>query len=284
MSLRKLLVVLATGSMTVLAAPAMAQDAVGIEERKADSRTSDEDTIVVRGEREKAVRQAVRERGDRALRDSQIVGAMNSDGGAANFGKEQIDWQRVFFARQMETNSPLARYAHAFRMASCALTSVGEDAAAYVETDGGPEWAKVTEAFRGQHRQCVESAARGAPAMMVNAALAEMLVMRFVDEPPLRALGVNADEAEDFIRGNHAEIVDSDLATVGRCLAVFAPGYSYDLLFTNPGSRDEKKALETLYRNAPECGVAETPKGISPVYQRTSVAMGLFAWYGLARS
>ena len=117
--------------------------------------------------------------------------------------------------------------------------------------------------------------------MMVNAALAELLVARFVDEPPLFAQAVDGNIAQEFILGPDGNAPQSDLATIGRCLAVYVPGMGYDLLYTGLGSKQEKESLEAIYQSAPECGVTKMPGKVSKVYQRAAIAMGLFQWYGL---
>ncbi|MCM8557027.1 hypothetical protein [Sphingomicrobium sediminis] len=185
-----------------------------------------------------------------------------------------IDWQLLYLLREQNKNSVRDRYGHAGYMAQCALASVGEDAVSYVDVSAEPDYEALMKAFKGRHAQCVNSAQRAAPVYMVNAALAEMLVVNALPQPPLRAEGVDTARAADFVFGPEPE---SDINTVARCAVVYSPGLAYDVLFTSPDSKEERAALELLYANTPECGLSERPK-MEPIYQRTSLAVALFKW------
>lgn len=287
MKIDRSLLTTACVAIGLVATPAHAQDAAqgdgeGEAREAADEYVDPRVPIVIQARRqERRERQTnYRTRGNGRIADGTTVGQPGSANSAIEPGREAIDWQRVFFERESKKNSPVDRYGHASYMAHCAIKSVGAEAADYVDTDWAGDYERLQEAFRGKHRHCVNSAQRAAPAMMVNAALAEILVTDLVPEPPLHAQAVDGTRAEQFILGDGAS--QSDFATIGRCLAVFVPGYGYDLLFLEPGSREEKQHLEAMYRAAPECGLEERPSEISPVYQRTAIAMGLFRWYGFS--
>ena len=194
--------------------------------------------------------------------------------------EDEIDFGAAGLARRFDTNNPVARYGHAGEMAECVLASVGNGAASYVSTEFETEYETLWKAYRGRHLHCVNSAERGAPIMMVNAALAELLVVRNVDQPPLRAAAVDSGRAWSFIQGPEGV---SHIATVGRCIVALSPGYAYDVLFTTPGYPDEREALDRAYSNSPECGLTERPKGrMSTIYQRMALTMALFNWYDVS--
>lgn len=193
--------------------------------------------------------------------------------------KFKVDWQLVGLARQQETYSTADRYRHAAFMASCVLASIGEDAAKYVDVDDDPRFRRMERAYRGRHMQCANAAERATPIQFVNGAMAEMLVLAKVDVPPLRAERLPADRVNSFLGGPRVLI---DLPALGRCLAVYSPGYGYDLFYTLPGSKEEEQALDRLYNNSPECGIAARPAKVDTVQQRLAVALGLFRWYGIS--
>lgn len=237
--------------------------------------------IVVQGRREERRAKQTRRRDNRMMTEQTYVGSEQVDTEGPDMFTQTVDWTLLGMVRAGEANNPLDRYAHAWFMAKCAVDSVGEKAADYVDLDWAGEYPLVVEAFEHRHKQCVNAAVRAAPVMMVNAALAEQVVVRYVPEPPLYAQGVDGAKAERFIHGADGQAPDSDLATIGRCLAVYVPGFGYDMLFTNPGTKEERDALDSLYAAAPECGLQARPRKVSPVYQRNAIAMGLFAWYGM---
>ncbi|MBW0144922.1 hypothetical protein [Sphingomicrobium clamense] len=238
----------------------------------------DDRAIVVEGEREEVEeRRPVRQYKGRRSVDQYGV----QTGGEGLNGELNVDWQLIGMLRQLETNSLMSRYGHAGFMAYCVITSVGNGAAAYVDTSSEPDYQELLRAYRYKHMQCANAAERAAPAMLVNAAIAEMLVVRNVAPPPLRAKKDEIDmvKASVFLRGPEG---DSNIATVGRCATIFSPGYAYDVLYTEPGSDEEEEALNDLYANTPECGLSEAPDGLDTIFQRTALAMGLFKWRGIS--
>lgn len=265
---------------TLLAAGAalLAFPGVGYAQEREQERDNDDRVIVVEGEREEVEeRRPVRQYKKRRSVDQYGV----QTGGEGLNGSLNVDWQLIGMLRQLETNSLMSRYGHAGFMAYCVITSIGNGAAAYVDTSSEPDYQELLRAYRYKHMQCADAAERAAPAMLVNAAIAEMLVVRNVAPPPLRT---NADDidmvkASVFLRGPEG---DSNIATVGRCAAIFSPGYAYDVLYTEPGSKEEEEALNDLYTNTPECGLAEAPEGLDTIFQRTALAMGLFKWKGIS--
>lgn len=196
-----------------------------------------------------------------------------------NDTKQKVNWQLVGLVRQQESFSTADRYRHAAHMASCVISSIGDDAGKYIDFADKPRFKKMERAYRGRHMQCAKSAERATPMQFVNGVMAEMLVLKNVDVPPLRQREVEAREANDFIGHNRLLM---DLATLGRCIAVHSPGYGYDLFYTLPGSDEEKELLDRTYRNTPECGVNARPKKIDTVQQRLAIALGLYRWYGLS--
>lgn len=236
-----------------------------------------ERSIIVEGERqEEEVRRPQRTYKKRRSVDNFGV----QTGGEGLNGELNVDWQLVGMLRQLETNSLMSRYGHAGFMAYCAITSVGNRAADYVDTSSEPTYEALLHAYRYRHMQCADAAERASPAMLVNAAIAEMLVVRNVAPPPLRENAADIDmvKASVFLRGPEG---DSNIATVGRCAAIFSPGYAYDVLYTEPGSKDELEALNDLYSHTPECGLSVAPEGLDPIFQRTALAMALFKWRGI---
>lgn len=283
-------------AMTVLAAsgfvatPSLAQ--------QQDQDRDEDRTIIVEGERQERERPSdtdrtvpKRIRHDQRIASSGAMGATGVEGGhgadgsvgsmkdAYEFGSVKVDWARAKAGRELDTKSPVVRYGDAGRMAYCSLLSVGDGASAYVDTSPDPDYDALTHAYRYKHIQCADAAERSSPAEMVNAALAEMLVMKNVEQPPLRAEAVDAGAAQQFMASGKSS---NGLDAIGRCAAVFSPGYAFDVLYTTPGSPEEREMFDLLYANTPECGLRERPAKVNTVYQRMAVAMGLYRWYGLS--
>ena len=260
-----------------LACGLLAFPAASLAQEKSDEDRDDDRTIVVEGEREEpAERRPVRTYKQRRSVDQFGV----QTGGEGANGALNVDWQLIGMLRQLETNSLMSRYGHAGFMAYCVITSIGNGAADYVDTSSEPTYEALLHAYRYRHMQCADASERASPAMLVNAAIAEMLVVRNVAPPPLRANPDDIDlvKASVFLAGPEG---DSNIATVGRCAAIFSPGYAYDVLYTEPGSEEELEALNDLYSNTPECGLGEAPEGLDTIFQRTALAMGLFKWKGI---
>lgn len=193
--------------------------------------------------------------------------------------KYVVDWKLVGMVREQASYSTAERYRYAAHMANCVLASRGNKAAEYIDIDDKPQFKKLERAYRGRHMQCANSAERASPMMFVNGVMAEMLVLANVDVPPLRAEDLPAEQVNSFLGGPRVLI---DLPALGRCLAVYSPGYGYDLFYTLPGSDEEEEALDRMYRNSPECGVTERPEKVDTVQQRLAIALGLFRWYGIS--
>ena len=198
---------------------------------------------------------------------------------ASLYGRAIVNWETTKATHELDSKSPLVLYGVAGRMAYCALLSAQDGVRDYIDTSAEPDYEALTKAFRYKHMQCSDSAERASPAEMVNAALAEMMVMGAVAQPPLRANVIDQAAAASFLSAGGSQ---TGLDAIGRCAAIFSPGFAFDVLYTKPGSDEEAAMLDLLYANSPECGLKERPKKISTVYQRMALAMGLYRWYGLS--
>lgn len=246
----------------------------------AQERTQDEDEILIEGERTPAETRRVERESRPSKRQSlgQDQAAAPSNGGSETAITDP-DWELLEMMRHANSNSPLYRYGLAIAMADCVVASVGDGAAEYVVVEDDPEFTALA-ARMGRHQQCANSLPMGVPARLLNAALAEKMILRQVAQPDLIASDVPMPAAAIFIAGGRDEV---DFATVARCLVVNAPGYAYDLLLTAPGKSSEREAFADLYAAAPECGVAGGIKGVSRVAQRLPIALALFQWNELGR-
>ena len=92
---------------------------------------------------------------------------------------------------------------------------------------------------------------------------------------------VDVNEAEEF--SGLVPGAAPDFAMIGRCVAVYSPGLVQAVLATEPGSREERAAIDTLYAATPECGLSQAPGKVSPSYQRGVFAMGLYRWWQRSR-
>ncbi|MBW0144921.1 hypothetical protein [Sphingomicrobium clamense] len=189
------------------------------------------------------------------------------------------------FEREWSIREMLASpesYTRAHRLASgvsrCVVERAGAEAGSYL---GGPMtgdegFEALTEALTKDHRRCIQSDAQGIPMTIVNAALAEQVILAAGPELEPRAMSLNQDEADAFTTMGPNVKVNFDI--IGRCAAVYSPGLTYEVLKTEPGSDEELSALNKLYTNTPECGLRESPDGAPTGYQRGVLAAGLYHW------
>jgi hypothetical protein len=164
----------------------------------------------------------------------------------------------------------------ASKIAECLARRGGENAGGYL---GGvllkdPNYSRVTQVLKGKFSNCRREVGNASP-FAINGALAEQLLL--AEAPKL----ADREPAEDKLAG---QMFFGDfsgpvaLDNVAGCLAVYSPGLSYKVLQTKPDSPEEAAALSALYSQSPECGIAATPSGFEPEYQRGVIATALHGW------
>lgn len=170
-----------------------------------------------------------------------------------------------------------ADYRLAQSVGSCLVRKMGEGAGAMVDlsAEEAASYEALGKVLNDKRDGCVHREAIGIPMGLVNAALAEAVVREKAPivspmTPELRA------EADAFVTGGEERVT---FATIGRCLAVEAPGAAAALLGTKAGSSHEAEALAALYAKAPQCGLKQSPDGVPETYQRAMVALGVWGWY-----
>ena len=171
---------------------------------------------------------------------------------------------------------PAKKYAAAKTVVDCLIRRAPKEAGSMV---GGPmtsdeNYAALTKALSRRYSRCVENGASGISMALVNGALAEELLRKENATLESRAMKVDVTAAEKFYGAGQSPT----MASIGRCLAIYSPGMSKDVLLSSPGSAEEKAALSSLFAKSPECGVRATPADIPIEEQRSAVASGLYLW------
>ena len=146
---------------------------------------------------------------------------------------------------------------------------------------GGPmtndeKYEALAKALKSDHRSCIKAESSGIPMTIVNAALAERVILGEGPQLEPRAMSLDQNVADAFTTMAPGVKINFDI--IGRCAAVYSPGLTYKVLETEPGSDAELEALNSLYKNTPECGLRESPDGAPTGYQRGVLAAGLYHW------
>ena len=180
------------------------------------------------------------------------------------------------FQKQMELESldrdnPQNRnYAGAKVMASCVVRRSKEKAN---ELFGGPltndpDYQNLSNVLTKKYRNCLVSGADGVPMYVINAALAEQIL---IDEN----LKVDNRTVTPAFYLEDGKI--TSLEGLSRCLSAHSPQMTLRYLESKPGSENEKAELTKLYGSTPQCGVTE-PVNLSEVEQRALLATSLYQW------
>ncbi|MCM8557031.1 hypothetical protein [Sphingomicrobium sediminis] len=196
----------------------------------------------------------------------------------------EADIDRSYFASDLSLSNLLDDPAGAAGMvraagtlADCLVRAGGNSAGGLI---GGPgtndaEYARLMRGVTVTYAQCKTPRARGLHPYFVNGALAERLLLSQNRDWVPRAANVNAAQAQSFYQPQRGQ---SGMENVGRCAAVFSPGFVIQVLMTEAGSDAEEDALDALYAATPECGLRERPEAIPEIYQRSALAVGLWLW------
>lgn len=191
-----------------------------------------------------------------------------------------LRFEREWSVREMMTSPETYSRAHklASGVSECVVKRAGAEAGTLL---GGPmtedeEFEALSSALTKEHRSCIRAEAAGIPMTIVNAALAEKVILSNEHDLEPRAMSLNQDEADAFTTMGPNVSINFDI--IGRCAAVYSPGLVHEVLETEPGSDGEMEALNKLYANTPECGLRESPDGAPTGYQRGVLAAGLYHW------
>lgn len=187
-------------------------------------------------------------------------------------------FEREFDRRKIDFSSPdiAIAYRDSKSVAGC-LASIEEGPLSpYV---GGPlsedpKYKLLSKRLRKSADKCIKPNP-AALQMLVGASIAELQVLGHEGTYEPRAMSLNSDEAEAFYTPkNGSATVDH----IGRCVAVYSPGLSVDVLKAEVGSPAEEQALDKLYKSTPECGLSARPASVPNVLQRAAIAFGLHDW------
>lgn len=190
----------------------------------------------------------------------------------------RMNWtQKLYELKKLDISDPVQKsYAGATIMAKCVVRRGKDNAPGYFggPMTSDPNYKNLSGVLTGKYSNCLEPEVSGVPMFVVNAALAEQLLLR--DKPELsdKPMSLNMDEANAFYLTD-GKITSHD--ALARCVAVNSPGIVMKFLETQPGSTEEEEALKTTFASTPECGVA-TPPDIANVEHREMLATGLYEW------
>ena len=188
------------------------------------------------------------------------------------------DFENLFNSEQLIGSPEKASQAYAVgtSIARCVVNISGERSG---ELLGGPNtddagYRDLSRALQRRYSACLRDGG-AVPPMIVNYGIAETLVLR--SDAPLedRATRVNVDEAATF-QGNAQGPATMD--SIARCLTVYSPGLAHKVVQSDAASPEEGAALQALYSQTPECGLAAPPATIPSVFQRGSLAVALYQW------
>lgn len=187
----------------------------------------------------------------------------------SNFSGEYDSRVRLNFE-----NKPQAAQSEARAVADCLLTRAKGKAADMLAGSNDLNFSKLQKALTGKYSQCNRVSAAGVPLVVINTALAEAILRSENRSFQAHTNPTDWAAAKAFYTSANGVTMDS----LGRCLAVYSPGMINSVLATPAGSASEKKALEALYAETPECGVRVMPAGIPADEQRNALATGLYSW------
>lgn len=187
------------------------------------------------------------------------------DGRKIMFGQEQQIRQGMRL-----NNIETERYRVAQEVADCLFSAMGEKVETVIPTQSNDGAIVIVGS------SCFKQARAEVDKDSVMGALSEQLIKRKGKSYEPRALSVDVDAAERF--SGLVPGASPDFAMIGRCLAVYSPGLVQEVLETDPGTRQERKAVDRVYASTPECGLAKRPEQVPTTYQRSAFAVGLYDW------
>lgn len=197
-------------------------------------------------------------------------------------GRRMLHFEENIIRNGMITPSLDAdSYGYAKDMSDCLIKSMGTEAESLLgDTSESEDGSIVIKATVKKYRTaCIMHRGHLVPQQTLSAALAEAMLARNGATFDRRAMVVDVNRAEEFSGLVPGAAYDFEM--IGRCAAVYSPGLVSDVLATEPGSKEERKALDALYASTPECGLAERPGKVPLSYQRGVFAMGLYRWWKL---
>lgn len=191
--------------------------------------------------------------------------------------KANSDFQKQYELKKLDLKDPIqAQYAGAVITAKCVVRRSKGTASQYVGGPGtaDPQYSNLAELLAKKFSNCIEVGDKGTPMFVVNAALAEQLLL--ADETALadKPQSLDMDKANAFYLTN-GKITSLD--ALARCVAVNSPGMVQKVLKAEAGSESEAAAIAAAFSRTPECGVATPPK-IANVEHREMLATGLYQW------
>ena len=196
----------------------------------------------------------------------------------ANQRVNRAEFRREFDVRKLVADSSAAAPLHknATDIAECVLRRARASAPDFLggHLAGDPEYRRLSDALAGRHKRCAEINGE-ATAIAISGALAEQLVAASSPQLEDRAPSVNEDDARHFF-GDLSGAVTLD--NIAGCLAVYSPGLTYKVLSADVGSSEETSSLGALYRQTPECHMADPPAEVPILYQRAALATALYEW------
>ena len=187
------------------------------------------------------------------------------------------DFQKQWELQKLDLKDPIqAQYAGAVTTAKCVIRRSNGNAAQYF---GGPmtkdpKYSALNELLTRKFSNCIDVGEKGVPMYVVNAALAEQLILADSTEYSDKPASLDMDKANAFYLTD-GKI--TSLEALSRCIAVNSPGLVQKLIKSQAGSEVEKAAIETAYSHTPECGVTTPPK-LANVEHREMLATGLYQW------
>lgn len=175
-------------------------------------------------------------------------------------------------------------YRYAREMGDCLVESMGDEVegflgTAFTDEDGS---IRIQAADMKLRTACIMQHGHLVPRATLSAALAETFLERAGASFEDRAMSVDVNDAEEYTGLVPGAAIDFEM--IGRCAAVYSPGLVQKVLATEPGTDDERDAINALYASTPECGVAKAPRKVPVGYQRSVFATGLYHWWRRGRA
>ncbi|RYY25084.1 MAG: hypothetical protein EOP62_14690 [Sphingomonadales bacterium] len=201
-------------------------------------------------------------------------------GGASN-RNSMTDFERRMNLNNMFENPASAAkgYDDSRLIAGCVVKLSGSKAGALIGGEGtkDPHFTKLSNAMTGRYTSCLRGAsAKSLSPVLLNSAIAETLVEHDgATGVADRAASVDTDKASAFHGDLSGPVTINNIA---RCTVVYSPGLARKVLATEAGSAEEKFALDALYSQTPECGMATTPTSVGQILQRSAIADASYAW------
>lgn len=194
----------------------------------------------------------------------------------ARMGGLDSAFRREYNARSIR-NDPALR--HAFMtpqgIAECMVKDAKSAAGEYLggEMTADPAFQRLSGAFAGKYKRCVSTVSVNIPMVVLDGAVAELLLRSEKRALPDRSEAAEVAAAKAF----YTSPAGVSMTSAGRCLVAFSPGVASRVLATAPDSAAEKSAMQALYKSSADCRM-DMPADIPMTEQRAAVASGLYHW------